>query len=190
MTSLKRSVGWILMVGTGAGLLLLAFVWTFASLRTPDEPALEGEERAVGFFDPHLHIRLIEVTALDPAVDTVPVAGGHRRYAVRLIARSSAVERFADPARLSITVRDGGRRVSPSSFGPAEIDGVPVMVRFERVLEAGERQEAWLLFDLPGDLEAPELWLSKDSWLAANLPGWESSPLHDKVVFALERADP
>ena len=66
-----------------------------------------------------------------------------------------------------------------------QTDGVPVQTVFENVLDAGEYQEAWFIFELPAELEDPELWLSKSSWLARNLYGWEASPLHDKAVFSL-----
>jgi hypothetical protein len=118
--------------------------------------------------------------------ELVPVARGHQRYAALLEVRSSALESFADPSRLTISVRDRGRTLSPSSFGPGEIDGVPVRVRFAEVLEAGELQQAWFVFDLPEDLDSAEIWLSKDSWLARTLPGWEATPLHEKAIFALE----
>jgi hypothetical protein len=48
-------------------------------------------------------------------------------------------------------------------------------------------QETWFIFEVPVEFEAPELWLSKKSWLARNLYGWETSPLHDKAVFSLDQ---
>ena len=185
MTGSRRLLGWLLILAVGGGMLLFALVWMVASSRAPDRPAPLGEELDIGFFDPHLHIRLVEVLELGALPETAPPAAGFRRLAVRLQARSSAVERFADPARLSITVRSAGRLAAPVSSNVTEIEGVRVQTRFEDVLAAGGFQEAWFIFELPVDLESPQLWLSKQSWLARNLYGWEASPLHDKAVFAL-----
>ena len=183
---MKHLLGWLVMFGIGAGLLLFLLVWIVASWRAPDNSAPRGEELAIGFFDPHLFVRLVEVTELAALPDLAPPANGHRRIAVLLEVRSSAVASFADPSRLAITVRGTGGIVQPSSSGAARIDDIRVQTRFEDVLEIGGNQQAWFLFDLPTDLASPELWLSRDSWLARNLKGWEAGPLHDKAVFELE----
>jgi hypothetical protein len=188
MTSSRRLLGWLLILGIGGGVLFFTLIWTIASSRTPAAPAPLGEELDIGFFDPHLHIRLVEVTELGALPEVEPPASGYRRLAVRLQARSSAVELFADPSRLSITVRSAGRATGPVTSGVSEIDGLRVQTGFENVLEAGEFQEAWFIFELPIDLDSPELWLSKRSWLARNFYGWEAGPLHDKAVFALDPA--
>lgn len=116
------------------------------------------------------------------------MTSSRRRLAVRLQARSSAVARFANPSKLSITVRSMGRHAAPVSSKATEIDGVRIRTAFANVLDAGDLQEAWFIFELPVDLDSPELWLSKRSWLARNLYGWEAGPLHDKAVFALDPA--
>jgi len=186
MTSTKRLLGWLIIFSVGAGLLLFALIWTIASARTADQPAPLGTELDIGFFDPHLHIRLVEVIELGALPETSPPPTGYRRLAVRLEARSSAVERFADPAQLSITVRSMGRLAAPVTSNATEIDGIPIQTAFENVLEVGGFQQAWFVFELPVDLEAPKLWLSKRSFLARNLYGWEASPLHDKAVFTID----
>lgn len=189
MTGVKRLLGWLVILGVGGGVLLFLLVWNFAAARTPDAPAPPGEELDIGFFDPHLHVRLVEVTELGELPEMAPTAGGFRRLAVRLQARSSAVERFADPSRLSVILRSLGRDAAPISLGVSEIDGIPVRTAFENVFDAGEFQEAWFLFEVPVELEDPELWLSKRSWLARNLYGWEASPLHDKAIFSLSQGE-
>jgi hypothetical protein len=189
MTSIKRLLGWLVILGVGASILLFLLVLNFAACRPPYDPAPLGEELDIGFFAPHLHIRMVEVTVLGDLPEVAPPAAGLRRLAVRLQARSSAVERFADPSRLAITIRSLGRSALPVSSAVGEIDGVNVRIGFESVLDAGEFQEAWFIFELPADLEDPELWLSKNSWLGRNLYGWEASPLHDKAVFSLDSGE-
>jgi len=186
MTGSRKLLGWLAILGIGGSVLLFLLVWTVASSRTPNEPALAGEELDIGVFDPHLHIRLVEAIELGALPDSAAVATGYRRLAVRLQARSSAVARFADPSTLSITVRSAGRSVTPVPGSVFEIEGIPAQTSFDNVLEAGGFQEAWFIFEVPVELEAPELWLSKKSWLARNLYGWEAGPLHDKAVFSLD----
>ena len=183
---------WLAGLAVAGLVLVFSLVWSFASWRQPDAPGQIGEERDIGFFDPHLHVKLLEVAELGRLPET-PVPGeGRRRIWVRLEARSSATEIHVDPSRLSVSLRSGDRRYPPlsSDLGLSAIDAVEVRDRFSGPLARGETEQAWFVFDVPQDISEAEIWLPWETWLVRLIPALEATPLYDKAVFALELQPP
>ncbi len=190
MTRVRKLLLWLVMIGLAGLALLLTLVWQLALSKEPDQPGAIAEERSIGFFDPHLHVRPLEVAEIGNLPESSPPQRGYRHIWIRLETRSSAAQLQMDPSRLSVTLRNGFVHYEPLAAVdlPTEIDGIPVRRRFEGPLDVEAAIEAWFVFSIPDDLTTAELWVSKDTWVTRLVPEFEATPLHDKAVYALELA--
>ena len=139
-----------------------------------------GEERAFGFFDPHLHIAVVDARKGEPPESY----GAGSLYLVTVRARSDAARITLHPGDLRIFVRDRQGR-----------DHAPVLLELEdtgetglllaSTLAPGESFEQTFAFVVPRSIEEPALWISQITPLNRLLPFLEYSRLHLKVVVPL-----
>jgi len=176
----KRWITWLPLVVAFAAIVAGVAVWV--ALGTEPRPADAGEERAVGFFDPHLRVAVVDV---EHPVRWAGRPPDGRYWLVTVRARNDASEGdfVADPSKLEIRMEDGSRAWAPLPVPPQR--GRAPTVRFDRPLAAGELDVRTVLFDLPEVLTAAELWVTWDDPLTRRLPLLRRSVLNGALVWEL-----
>jgi len=89
--------------------------------------------------------------------------------------------------RMARVVGEQGRWFPQSLEGLKTLDAPAAkMIPLDQPLRPGDSYETMLVFDLPGDVKNPRLWLTDPLPLNWLLIGHENSFLHKKVYFRLE----
>jgi hypothetical protein len=171
----------------GAVLVVLLVLALLPGLSVEPYYSFLGREESLGGFDSHLKVSVTGARiAQSLGSDKAPLRARGTFYLVTIKVRNdAATEGFSvDPTPLDIYVLDAdGRTYKPLEV---QVHGEQYGAGFSSEVGAGESYRQSFLFDLPAEVEQPELWITDPSWISLFLPGSRNSVLFQKLVYALE----
>lgn len=182
----RRLARGLFLTSLGGGAFSLA-VLAAVSLASPEQVLRGGDRKYFGEMDCHLAYSLQEVT-------TKPLADG-TRYIVSIQTwfDPNTIASFRGNAPLTpnprevFVVDESRRSYRPSAAGMTALEqerGTP-STPLSRELRPGESYTTTLVFDLPGRVRRPRLFLGDTPGFELFLIDHENSLFHGKIVFAL-----
>jgi hypothetical protein len=183
---------WLVLTLIGGALLALTGfvgVGTLVVTAKPERLAL-GAEQSFGFFDPHLHLSVVDAQTIDATGDADPDLRGFY-HVVTVRVRSDAAVVDVRPVGLDVRLLDGAGRahapLDPAAGPHPELPGLAT--EFGGVVAPGESYTQTFLFRLESADPEARVRIAPELLLLRLIPDQSNRMLTRRYTFDLGRAD-